>query len=115
MPKIGIIGGSGLDDPQILKEPQIKETGTEFGRPSSALTIGKIEGVEVVILARHGQDHSIMPTKVNFSGYSGGFAARRNQARQFGFSQSVYWFYPPSQFNFFYRQGCSYANVRALW
>ena len=66
MPKIGIIGGSGLDDPQILKEPQIKETGTEFGRPSSALTIGKIEGVEVVILARHGQDHSIMPTKVNF-------------------------------------------------
>src|SRR3989339_50837 len=66
MSKIGIIGGSGLDDPQILKEPQIKEVGTKFGRPSSALTIGKIEGVEVVILARHGKDHSIMPTKVNF-------------------------------------------------
>lgn len=66
MPKIGIIGGSGLDDSQILKEPEVKEAGTEFGRPSSALTIGKIEGVEVVILARHGQDHSIMPTKVNF-------------------------------------------------
>src|SRR3989339_1838593 len=66
MSKIGIIGGSGLDDPQILKEPQIKEVGTKFGRPSSALTIGKIEGVEVVILARHGKEHSIMPTKVNF-------------------------------------------------
>ena len=66
MSKIGIIGGSGLDDPQILKEPQIKEVGTKFGRPSSALTIGKIEGVEVVILARHGKEHSIMTTKVNF-------------------------------------------------
>lgn len=66
MSKIGIIGGSGLDDPNILKEPQEKEVETEFGKPSSVLTLGKIEGVEVVILARHGKDHSIMPTKVNF-------------------------------------------------
>ncbi len=66
MPKIGIIGGSGLDDPNILKESQEKEVETEFGKPSSALTTGLIDGVEVVILARHGKDHSIMPTKVNF-------------------------------------------------
>jgi 5'-methylthioadenosine phosphorylase len=66
MPKIGIIGGSGLDDPQILKKPTIKEVDNKFGQPSSALTCGKIEGVEVVILARHGKDHGIMPTKVNF-------------------------------------------------
>lgn len=66
MTKIGIIGGSGLDDPQILTEPQIKEVETNFGQPSSALTLGKIAGVGVVILARHGKDHSIMPTKVNF-------------------------------------------------
>jgi len=66
MPKIGIIGGSGLDDPHILKNPTIKEVDNKFGQPSSALTCGKIEGVEVVILARHGKDHGIMPTKVNF-------------------------------------------------
>ncbi|OGC21212.1 methylthioadenosine phosphorylase [candidate division WOR-1 bacterium RIFOXYB2_FULL_42_35] len=66
MVKIGIIGGSGLDDPQILQDPQIKEVDNKFGQPSSSLTCGKIDGVEVVILARHGKDHGIMPTKVNF-------------------------------------------------
>lgn len=68
MVKIGIIGGSGLDDPQILKDPQIKEVDNKFGQPSSSLTCGKIDGVEVVIIARHGKDHGIMPTKVNFLG-----------------------------------------------
>src|SRR3989339_370397 len=66
MVKIGIIGGSGLDDPQILQDPQIKEVDNKFGQPSSSLTCGKIDGVEVVILARHGKDHGIMPTKVNY-------------------------------------------------
>ncbi len=66
MPKIAIIGGSGLDDPQILQNPIIKEVDNKYGQPSSSLTCGKIDGVEVVILARHGKDHGIMPTKVNF-------------------------------------------------
>jgi len=66
MPKIGVIGGSGLDDPKILKNPSSKEADNKFGQPSSSLTLGSIEGVEVVILARHGKDHGIMPTKVNY-------------------------------------------------
>ncbi len=66
MPKIAIIGGSGLDDPKILKDYQEKEVENEYGKPSSALTCGKIGGVEVVILARHGKGHSVMPTKINF-------------------------------------------------
>lgn len=66
MAKIGIIGGSGLDDPDILKEPTEKEVYTDYGEPSSPLTCGKIGGVEVVILARHGKDHSITPTLVNY-------------------------------------------------
>jgi len=66
MSKIGIIGGSGLDDPDILKKPTIKEVDNKYGQPSSTLTCGDIEGVPVVILARHGKDHGIMPTKVNF-------------------------------------------------
>jgi 5'-methylthioadenosine phosphorylase len=66
MKKIGIIGGSGLDDPQILENAYDKEAPNKFGQPSSPLKCGKIGGVEVVILARHGRDHSIMPTKVNF-------------------------------------------------
>ncbi len=66
MIKIGIIGGSGLDDPQILEGGVEKEVYNEYGAPSSSLTIGKIGGVEVVILARHGKNHGIIPSKVNY-------------------------------------------------
>lgn len=64
--KIGIIGGSGLDDPKLLNDFQETEVETPFGKPSSPLTIGNLGGVPVAILARHGKDHSIMPTKVPF-------------------------------------------------
>jgi len=64
--KIGIIGGSGLDNPDILKDSQEKEVTTPYGNPSSKLTIGKINNVDVVILSRHGKTHSIPPTQVNY-------------------------------------------------
>jgi 5'-methylthioadenosine phosphorylase len=54
MIKIGIIGGSGLDDPKILDDFSEKQVTTEYGSPSSTLSIGKISGVDDVILARHG-------------------------------------------------------------
>lgn len=66
MIKVGIIGGSGLDDPDILKDAKEITVETPYGPPTSALTTGSIEGVEVVIIARHGKDHSIYPSKVNF-------------------------------------------------
>jgi 5'-methylthioadenosine phosphorylase len=65
MLKIGIIGGSGLDNPDILKNIQEKEIKTPYGKPSSSLKCGEIEGVEVVLLARHGREHTIPPTQVN--------------------------------------------------
>ena len=64
--KIGIIGGSGMDDPRLMKDIREKKMRTPYGSPSSPLTLGKIQGREVVILARHGKDHSIYPTGVNF-------------------------------------------------
>jgi len=64
MVKIGIIGGSGLEDPKLLKDAKEIEVNTPYGKPSSLLTIGKIEGVDVVILSRHGRKHQIMPTNV---------------------------------------------------
>ena len=66
MIKIGIIGGSGLDDPNILKNHSEKIVDTPYGKPSSSLTIGKISSVDVVILARHGIKHEIPPTQVNY-------------------------------------------------
>jgi len=64
--KIGIIGGSGMDNPKILKDYQEIEIDTPFGKPSDKLVTGNVEGKEIVILARHGKDHSIMPTKVPY-------------------------------------------------
>jgi len=66
MPKIGIIGGSGLDNPNILENAQDVEINTPYGQPSSQLKTGTIEGVDVVLLARHGREHTVPPTQVNF-------------------------------------------------
>ena len=66
MVKIGIIGGSGLDDPNLIEDFSEKEVSTPYGMPSSKLTCGKINGVEVVIIARHGKNHEIYPTAVNY-------------------------------------------------
>lgn len=66
MSKFGIIGGSGLDDPEILKDAKEIQPTTPLGEPSSPLTIGSIEGREVVILARHGRQHTLPPTQVNY-------------------------------------------------
>ena len=63
--KIGIIGGSGLDDPDILQDPKTVEVDTEYGQPSSSLMTGRIAGVEAVLLARHGRKHQYSPTQVN--------------------------------------------------
>lgn len=65
MVKIGIIGGSGLDDPDILEHPEDRAATTSYGAPSAPLKHGRIAGKEVCILARHGREHTIPPTFVN--------------------------------------------------
>ncbi len=65
MVKFGIIGGSGLDNPDILQDPKTVDVGTEYGTPSSSLMTGTIGGVETVLLARHGRKHQYSPTQVN--------------------------------------------------
>ncbi len=65
MAKIGVIGGSGLEDPDILKNAKEIKVGTPFGEPASSLLVGKIENNEVVLLSRHGRKHTIPPTQVN--------------------------------------------------
>ncbi len=65
MTKIAIIGGSGLENPNILKNPKRMEASTKYGNPSSDFITGEISGVEVAILSRHGREHTITPTGVN--------------------------------------------------
>ena len=63
--KIGIIGGSGLENPELLQDYKEINVDTPFGKPSSPLITGKINGVNVVILSRHGRKHEIPPTQIN--------------------------------------------------
>jgi 5'-methylthioadenosine phosphorylase len=66
MAKIGVIGGSGLDNPDILSNPRDETVSTPYGAPSSPLKHGTIGGTEVALLARHGREHTIPPTQVNY-------------------------------------------------
>ncbi len=65
MTKIAVIGGSGFEDPEILKNPGTVKIDTPYGKTSSDFKTGKIGGIEVAILSRHGRDHSIPPSQVN--------------------------------------------------
>ena len=66
MQRIGIIGGSGLDNPDILEQAHDLSVNTVWGAPSAALRLGKIGGVDVALLGRHGRQHTIPPTQVNY-------------------------------------------------
>lgn len=63
---IAIIGGSGLDSFAGLEIRERKCISTSWGEPSAALTLGSLKGIEVVFLARHGDQHQPPPHKVNY-------------------------------------------------
>ena len=63
---LAIIGGTGLtqlDNLEITKHLIVR---TPYGEPSQPLIFGKISGLEVVFLARHGNGHTIPPHQVNY-------------------------------------------------
>ena len=62
--KIGVIGGSGLYEIEGFTDREEVDIKTPFGKPSDVITIGKLEGVGVAFLPRHGRGHRILPTEV---------------------------------------------------
>ena len=65
MPRIAIIGGSGLEG--ILKGSRLIRIGTPYG-PAPPITVGKTGNEEVAFLPRHGTKHDLPPHKVNYRG-----------------------------------------------
>ncbi len=63
---VGVIGGSGLYEMEGLVDIQTITLKTPFGDPSDAFIVGRLEGVKVVFLPRHGKGHRIQPSSVNF-------------------------------------------------
>ncbi len=65
-PALGVIGGSGLYDLEGMAEVETLEIATPFGDPSSPITVGTVGGRRLAFLARHGVDHSLSPSEVNY-------------------------------------------------
>ena len=64
--KIGIIGGSGLYKMGIIDEAQEISVDTPFGKPSDKITLGRIDGIDIAFLPRHGKGHTLAPHRVNY-------------------------------------------------
>ncbi|MEJ1931338.1 S-methyl-5'-thioadenosine phosphorylase [Nostoc sp. NIES-2111] len=64
--QIGIIGGSGLYKMEALKDVEEVQIQTPFGSPSDALILGTLDGTRVVFLARHGRNHTLLPSELPF-------------------------------------------------
>ncbi len=62
--KIGVIGGSGLYRMEGMTEVEDIEVETPFGKPSDVITVGKVEGVSMAFLPRHGRGHRISPSEL---------------------------------------------------
>ena len=63
---VGVIGGSGLYEAGILKNPVEVKVNTPYGEPSDYITVGEVEGVKVAFLPRHGRGHRYPPHMVNY-------------------------------------------------
>ena len=63
---VGVIGGSGLYEMEGLEEVQTVSLTTPFGAPSDAFVVGRLGGVKVAFLPRHGRGHRIQPSSLNF-------------------------------------------------
>ena len=64
--KIGVIGGTGLYQIEGLTNIEEVNIDTPFGKPSDTITIGRLEGVGIAFLPRHGKGHRISPTEVPY-------------------------------------------------
>ncbi|GHO42644.1 S-methyl-5'-thioadenosine phosphorylase [Ktedonospora formicarum] len=61
---IGVIGGSGLYQMEGMSEVEEIAIETPFGAPSDTITLGKVEGVSMAFLPRHGRGHRFSPSEV---------------------------------------------------
>ena len=64
--KVGVIGGSGLYAIDALEDVREVELETPFGPPSDAFRVGRLNGVDIVFLARHGRHHHLLPSEVPY-------------------------------------------------
>lgn len=63
---IGVIGGSGLYNMDALEDVKTEKVSTPFGEPSDEYITGSLGGVKMVFLPRHGKEHRLLPSEINY-------------------------------------------------
>jgi 5'-methylthioadenosine phosphorylase len=63
---LGIIGGSGVYDIDGLENAGWQRVESPWGAPSDELLFGRLAGVDMVFLPRHGRGHVHSPTSINY-------------------------------------------------
>lgn len=63
---VGVIGGSGLYEMEGLTDTRWLNIDTPFGSPSDQFLTGRLDGVRLVFLPRHGLGHRLLPSEINF-------------------------------------------------
>jgi len=63
---LGIIGGSGVYDVAGLEDARWERVISPWGDVSDDLLFGRIEGVDMVFLPRHGRGHVHSPSSINY-------------------------------------------------
>ena len=61
-----VIGGSGLTQLSQFEIVRKDVMRTPYGEPSGVLTLGRLNGRDLVFLARHGYGHTIAPHEINY-------------------------------------------------
>jgi len=62
---IGVIGGSGVYQIEGLEGASWVKVRTPWGKPSDEVLVGRLNGVAMAFLPRHGRGHVLTPSSIN--------------------------------------------------
>lgn len=64
MARLALIGGTGVYDPDMLRDIRDETVATAYGMVD--ISLGTFQGVDVVFMQRHGRGHTVPPHKINY-------------------------------------------------
>jgi len=64
--EIGIFGGSGISNINLISDPIEINIDTPYGKPSDSIIVGNCKERRIAFLARHGRKHTIPPHLINY-------------------------------------------------
>ncbi len=64
--KLGVIGGSGVYDIDGLEKPEWRWVESPWGQTSDEFLFGRLQGIDLVFLPRHGRGHVHTPSGINY-------------------------------------------------